>query len=50
MEKAQVNQMISIQGADLGIFTIACPFNVSPFDIFTPGILATEHFTKTEVP
>jgi hypothetical protein len=39
-----------MQGAGSGIFTIACPFNVSSFDIFTLGILATEHFTKTEVP
>lgn len=42
--------MISIQGVGLGVFTIACPFNVSSFDIFTLGILATEHFTKTKVP
>ena len=39
-----------MQGADSGMFTIACPFNVSSFDTFTLGILATEHFTKTKVP
>lgn len=43
-------RMISMQGAEAGIFTIACPFNVSSFDIFTLGILATEHFTKNKSP